>query len=246
MFFNSIASLWKEATQFFLWENLKILILVVLNTFIRTVRLVVKKLWWLFFVILMAQYFNFTCIYYLLTTLLLFLMILLVRPSVGLKNKEYFFRCAKYFFGYLVVLFFVGFLFVFYQKGFFVFHLPINYLRQFFYVPLSFVIIPTFFCLDGRGSLVNVFNSIFKSLKFLVLFFPITGLILLWEILAIYLFVDFLSLRSTPGIDFVQYYSQAKWIFLFFIRYLFLLLYASFLSVIYIKIKYNHYKLFFV
>jgi hypothetical protein len=94
MIFKAVFGHWKESLGIFQKSEFKVFILLVLNTFVRSVRIVFKNFWWLFFA---------SCIIPPLIIPLMFAVFLAIRPSVERKDFFYFTKYAGKIWGFLLI-----------------------------------------------------------------------------------------------------------------------------------------------
>ena len=239
-----LTPLWKEAIEFFGWENLKVFMLATLNTFKRSLMLFLKYFWWMIAIMMIAQYSGFYRQVSLFLFFSSFISILMVRPSIESKNLTYFLGYGKKIPGYfLIIFFFIAFTLIINQCMFFFLWLlgiP-SFSSNTLFLPLSPILIASFFFIDVKSDITHLVKSVFNSLKFCLYFFPVICALILFERLIFLCFGFSRELiggtNSSGGMIF--------YVIIWAIAYLLTLLPFSALAVYYTKIKHNHFPLFF-
>lgn len=226
---KTIPVYWKKSLEFFKKDNLKIYLLLTLNTWIRSIKILVRNFWWLFVI-------DLVCIWILpqtpnalsvaLNTLLLYATIMTARPSLEAKDFSYY---LKYLRGIWVVLLIFA---LAYSLG--------NL--------CAFLVFPVvFFFFDSNLSPWSFFKACKQSFKALACFTPIFGALLILPILCALLWTLLvMAIFSSPStlFQFVPFRMVVLALLYLFFDALVIMNIAS-LSVLYTKLKHENFNLLF-
>lgn len=251
---NTILNSWKKSLSFFTKDSLTLIALATANTAFRSIKILLRNFWWLLFsIILVLSYFFYTLpstispslfsvlvsvlsafmVYLITITVMIYLITMTVRPSLEAKNMFYY---KKYIRGLIVILllFFVGAL-----------------LGNWF-ILLSYPMI--FFFLDSDLSLKSLWVSCIRTIRSYVYFLPLfAALGIFWllilafglsifTLLTLFGSMFFILLPQLTPPDWLAYCLPITIVVIFDVC---IVLYCAALSVIYTKLKHEHFHLIF-
>ncbi len=249
MFLKTLIPKWFESVQIFKPSNLKLFLLGSLNTFIKSLTILLKNSWWIAIFLLIPFLLSFSLLFFLkfipvvgywiklynlLVSLLGFLpfvfltffIFLTVRSSVEKKDIRYFMSFLNSFWLFLILaLLQIGFV---------------------MYVPIVAKLFPmlwisVLFFLDSKRKFNSLYYSILNGVRSLVFYFPVFIVLGLFNLGCIsfseYL-LDFGTIFSGSSSSVIGY------ILLIIVCFLIELLFISFLNVYYIKIRHKDFHFF--
>ncbi|HBS47973.1 TPA: hypothetical protein DEO28_02855 [Candidatus Dependentiae bacterium] len=185
---NSVTSCFKNSFEFYKWSDLKISLLITINSFVKSWQTLLKNFQSLYlfliflysieyikdvFKINLNLFFKFF-ILFIPSIFFFFLILLLSRPSVNIKDNSYLVKNLKKFPSFCLNIILIAFMFVP--------HLIRNYLccsflRLFifalFVILAPLIITASLFQLDSDGNFGNIFTSIINSFKMVFYYYPL-------------------------------------------------------------------------
>ena len=242
---SSLLTIWKDLCALFSWNNSKLLILGALNTYVRSLVLIVQNFWWLLIMIVMAKLADLAIVQDFLILLISFIYLLVVRPAIERKDFDYYIKYLKRFPLYLfLALTIISIVFIPYKIAAVLLHFPFNYPGSLVQGPFSIICITGLFFLDGNGSLRSVFWALANTVKFILYTLPLISVIFLFESFAVYYTVDVpLMMLAMPAHGSVK--MNLLRLGLFMVHHVLTVLLFSLLATLYIRVKHSHHKLFF-
>lgn len=219
---------WKKSLEFFKKDNLKLYLLLTLNTVVRSIKILVRNFWWLLVLDLISVWLlqipNLITIFF--NTLLLYATVLTTRSSVEAKDWRY----------YLAYLPSIWVVMLFFALGLFVGNI------------FAFALLPTlFFFFDSDRSLCSFFTSLTQSFKALVCFAPIFGALLILPIVCAFLWsVIIWAIFTSPSTLFNYTLFRMVTLGLLYLFFdLLVIANISSMAVLYTKLKHENFNLLF-
>ena len=248
MTIHQVSLLWKESVSFFAWENLRLFFLAVLNNVYRSLTIGLSYFWWLFLVVIGARMMAAEWAENVALLLVYFFLILIARPSVERKDTNYFFLYLYKFPGYLILCFMFYFcwfllslVFTSYCPLFLSNDISCSGFMLFFSVLIPrLTMLSLLFYMDLNSTIKNIFVAGFNSLKFCWYFFPVGIVFILAEAFLLSL-PQILGFFITWQVHNSQLFRVISLIPVGLVR----LFALSMMTLYYVKIKYQHIKLFF-
>lgn len=248
MALNRVGMLWKESIAFFSWETLRLFLFGVVNNAYHTIIGGIYYFWWLFIIVGFARVTSAEWLENVAQLLLYFFLMMIARPSVERKDMHYFFTYLYKLPGY------VGLCFIFYL-GWFLVNITITTCCSPFAITDTLssgimlflsVLIPRLsmlaflFYVDLPTTVNNVLKAAYNSLLFFLYFLPVMVVFVLAEAL----------LLSLPQIlSYVITWQSCNSHLLNIVSLLPLgvmrLIALSMVTMYYVKVRYQHIKLFF-
>ena len=260
MFLKKLFTKWGESVEIFKPQNLKLFVLASLNTFKRSSIILLKNSWWMipffiilflfglggaFFVAILEKFkllslgtqvggflsFLFFALPFIFLTFFIFLF---VRPSVETKNFFYFMGYFKKFWAFFIL---TGFYFyVFNIQGLF-----------------SIYSVVILFFLDSKGKLTSLFYSLLNGIKLAIFYLPVFLILGLINMIKIPLISNIplinkyymIKLCVFTNFDFIIRFGFIRLFLVLGFSILAEILFLSFLTVYYIKIKHKDFHFFY-
>lgn len=226
---STVVSSWKKSLEFFKKDNLKLYVLITLNTILRSSKILLRNFWWLLLADLVCAWIGTAELYLVslgINCLLLYVAIMTVRPSLEAKEYSYYISYSKGIWVVALLLLSTCFL---------------NNIFAFFVLPLAF------FFFDSNLGLRGFATSCKQWVKMLILFTPtLIGLfivpiftILLWTAIVFGIF-----LLPVKMFEFLLFRTLIFSV-LYPIFYFFALINITVISVLYTKLKHENFNLLF-
>ncbi len=248
MTLQRVSILWKESISFFALDNLRLFFLGVLNNAYRSLFIGGTYFWWLFLVVIGARVMGAEWAENVALLLVYFFLIMIARPSIERKDSNYFFIYLYKFPGYLGLCFMFYSCWFLFSLGFTSYcpmmltgDIPCSGLMLFFSVLIPrLTMLSLLFYMDLTSSIKNVFVAAGNSLKFCGYFLPVMLVFVLAEVIL-------LSLPQVLGflINWQVHNAQILNVISLVPVGLVRLFAISMVTLFYVKVKYQHIKLFF-
>ena len=249
MDFKFLLTKWKESLEIFSLKNFSLFLLASLNTFVRSLIILVKECWWLILFLLiflrsdsfwvvnrlfyepsvLRRLFSidsFASIGFVFASLFLsFFSFLIVRPSLEDKNLVYFIHYSNRFLGFALIALFVGGIPI----------LPVFWMAVLFF-------------LDSGNNTKSLMNSLLNAVKLVFYFFPGCLILGIGKISLDYLVVYLMKLAE-GGVT--KLIGRENVLFMFWDKIFYLILFLVWvfflcvMSIYYIRVKHKNFKLFF-
>ena len=249
MDFRFLLTKWKESLEIFSLKNFSLFLLASINTFVKSLLILVRECWWLILFLLfflrsdafwvvnrsfyepsiLRRLFaidGFVSIGFVIASLFLsFFSFLIVRPSLESKDLVYFIQYSNRFLGFALIALFVGGIPI----------LPVFWMTALFFM-------------DSENNIKSLINSLLNAVKFVVYFFPACFILGFVKIILDYLVVYLMKIVERGIISFIGkenilfvFWDKLFYFVLFFVWLFFLCV----MSIYYIRVKHKNFKLFF-